>query len=103
MTKASHHESRHPPVDQRRRAERSGRVAEALVIIWLLVRFDRLLAWLWKCHAAEIDLVTLRGRTICFIEVKYRRRHDGAAAPSPRQQQGIIRTAEDCAAFSTCK
>jgi len=96
-TKASHQESQHPPVNQRRRAERSGRVAEALVIIWLLVRFHRILAWRWKCHAGEIDLVARRGRTICFFEVKYRRRHDVAAAPSPRQQQRIIRAAEDFA------
>ena len=72
-------------------------MAEALVIIWLLVRCHRILAWRWKCHAGEIDLVARRGRTICFFEVKYLRRHDVAAAPSPRQQQRIIRAAEDFA------
>ena len=72
-------------------------MADAIVIFWLLVRFHRILAWRWKCHAGEIDLVARRERTICFVEVKYLRRHDAATATCPRQQQGIIPTAEDFA------
>ncbi|MGC6497619.1 MAG: YraN family protein [Candidatus Puniceispirillaceae bacterium] len=67
------------------------------MIIWLLVHFHRILAWRWKCRAGEIDLVALRGRTICFVEVKYRHRLDVTATPSRRQQQRIIRAAEDFA------
>ena len=79
---APRHESWHPPVDQRRDAERSSKVAEAPVIIWLVIRLHRILAWRWKCHAGEIDLVARRGQTICFVEVNYQRSHDVLAKPS---------------------
>ena len=70
-TKTSRYEPRHSPVDQRHRAEQSGGVAEALVIIWLALPFHRFLTWRQKRLAGEIDLFDLRGPTISFIEVKY--------------------------------
>lgn len=87
----------HGPDPDRRRAERSGRMAEIIVMIWLLVRWHQILAWRWKCTSGEIDLVARRRNTVSFVEVKFRRQMDGLAVPSTRQQQRIIRAAEQFA------
>ena len=87
----------HRPHPDRRRAERSGRMAEIIVMIWLLVRWHQILAWRWKCASGEIDLVARRRNTVSFVEVKFRRQMDGLAVPSGGQQQRIIRAAEQFA------
>ena len=87
----------HRPHPDRRRAERSGRMAEIIVMIWLLVRWHQILAWRWKCASGEIDLVARRRNTVSFVEVKFRRQMDGLAVPSGRQQQRIVRAAEQLA------
>ena len=72
-------------------------MAEIIVMIWLLVRWHQILAWRWKCTSGEIDLVARRRNTVSFVEVKFRRQMDGLAVPSTRQQQRIIRAAEQFA------
>jgi putative endonuclease len=56
----------------RRAAERVGRRAEAIAALWLQLRGWRIVARRWQAPASEIDLVARRGRTLLFVEVKYR-------------------------------
>jgi len=79
----------------RRAAERGGRSAETLCVLWLMLRGWRVLARRSRHPVGEIDIVAARGRTVAFIEVKAWR--DVAAAAesiAPRQQERIARAAE---------
>jgi putative endonuclease len=79
----------------REKAERSGRLAETLCAIWLMLHGWRILARRSRSPVGEVDLVAARGRVIAFIEVKARKDTAGAAAAIlPRQQQRIARGAE---------
>jgi len=54
-------------------AERSGRRGEGLAALWLRLHGWRVLARRVKAGVGEVDLVVRRGRTVAFIEVKWRR------------------------------
>jgi putative endonuclease len=56
----------------RRRAERSGRRAEAIAAFWLRLKGWGILARRVRTPVGEIDLVARRGRTLAFVEVKSR-------------------------------
>ncbi|SFF94332.1 putative endonuclease [Novosphingobium sp. CF614] len=58
---------------QRDRAERDGRRGERLAELFLLVTGWRVLARRVKTPRGEVDIVARRGRTLCFVEVKWRR------------------------------
>jgi putative endonuclease len=56
----------------RRVAERRGRKGERLAALWLRLHGWRVLARRVKTSRGEIDLVARRGRTVLFVEVKWR-------------------------------
>ena len=57
----------------RTEAERRGRKGEALAAWWLRLTGWRILAQRVKLPVGEVDLVARRGRTVAFVEVKWRR------------------------------
>lgn len=81
--------------NQRRRAVRFGRLAEA-ICRWRLRLFGwRILAADWRTPVGEIDIIARRGKLIAFVEVKARAGSaDETAAPAPRQRRRITRAAE---------
>ncbi len=58
--------------DSRKRAETSGRRAEALAAWYLRMKGWRILARRVKTAKGEIDIVARRGRMVAFVEVKWR-------------------------------
>lgn len=64
---------------------------------FLCARGYTILARNYRCPFGEIDLVTLDGRTVVFVEVKTRRGAGGGSpfdAVDPRKQRQIARAAE---------
>lgn len=53
-------------------AERQGRRGEALAGWWLRLRGWRIVARRVKTPRGEVDLIARRGRTVLFLEVKWR-------------------------------
>lgn len=66
----------------RAEAEKRGRKGEALAAWWLRLTGWRILAQRVKLPVGEVDLVARRGRTVAFVEVKWRR--------NPAQLAGAI-------------
>jgi len=58
----------------RAEAERQGRRGEGLAALWLRLTGWRILARRVKTPRGEVDLIARRGRTVAFIEVKWRAR-----------------------------
>lgn len=83
---------------KRQRAQRLGRAAEAVSVLWLRLAGYSILARDFRVPVGEIDIVALRGRTLAFIEVKARAEAggDGSADEvlSHRQRRRIARAAE---------
>jgi len=80
--------------DGRRRAERHGLVAEYLCAVCLLITGHRIIKRRFKSSVGEVDLIARRGRTLIFVEVKFRRTKSGAAfSISPRQKRRIAAAA----------
>lgn len=61
----------------RAEAERRGRRGEWAAAWWLLLHGWRVLARRVKTPRGEIDLVARRGRTVAFVEVKWRGKGKG--------------------------
>lgn len=57
----------------RQAAERAGRRAETFAAWWLRLHGWRILATRVKIGQGEVDLIAKRGRTIAFVEVKWRK------------------------------
>jgi len=57
---------------RREAAERRGRRGESLAALWFRLHGWRVLARRVKTPRGEIDLVARRGRTVAFVEVKWR-------------------------------
>ena len=53
-------------------ARQSGRRAEVLAALWLMMKGYRILGFRLKTRQAEIDLLALRGKTLAVVEVKRR-------------------------------
>lgn len=83
--------------DRKRRGQKYGQWGEHLAVVWLWLHGWRVLARRWggRRHSGlgEIDLVACRGRTLIFVEVKFRRTAEEAAhAMTPRQWRRQERT-----------
>jgi putative endonuclease len=80
--------------DARRAAERRGRRAETLALLYLRAKGYRLLARRYRTPVGEIDLIVARRRLIAFIEVKARPTGaEAAEAVTPASQRRIARAA----------
>jgi putative endonuclease len=53
-------------------AERRGRKGEGFAAVWLRLHGRRVVARRVKTPRGEIDLIVRRGRTVAFVEVKWR-------------------------------
>jgi putative endonuclease len=81
-------------LSSRHRAQRRGRLAEALCRWHLRLRGWRIVAVDWRCPSGEIDILARRGRVLAIIEVKSRGDLASAAgAVLPRQRRRIARAA----------
>jgi putative endonuclease len=60
------------PIKKRHRAERSGRIAEAIAALWLMVQGWSILGRRLRTPVGEVDIVARRGHVLAFIEVKMR-------------------------------
>jgi len=79
-----------------RRANESGKLAEALAADYLQARGLRLRERNYDCRLGEIDLILADGPTLVFVEVRLRRSSDfgGAAASiTAAKRQRIVRAA----------
>ncbi|WP_429912772.1 YraN family protein [Glycocaulis sp.] len=78
----------------RQRAERRGRRGERAASILLILKGWRILGRRVKTPLGEIDLIARKGRTLAFVEVKWRNRREAAReAFHPRQQVRLMRAA----------
>ncbi|TAK68057.1 MAG: YraN family protein [Betaproteobacteria bacterium] len=79
-----------------RRANASGKLAEALAADYLQARGLRLLGRNYSCRLGEIDLILADGPALVFVEVRLRRNLEfgGAAASiTSAKRQRILRAA----------
>lgn len=58
---------------RRAEAERQGRRGERIAALWLWLTGWRILARRQRIGAGEVDIIARRGRTVAFVEVKWRR------------------------------
>lgn len=82
-------------MNQRARREAQGRRGEALAALYLRLKGWRILAKRLKTPRGEIDLVARRGRTVIFVEVKWRNSADLLAqAVDPYRLRRVVAAAE---------
>jgi putative endonuclease len=62
----------------RQQAEKRGRKAETVACWYLRLHGWRILARRVRVHGGEVDIVTRRGRTLAFVEVKARSSQEAA-------------------------
>ena len=80
---------------RRRKAEISGRRAEAIAAWYLRLKRYRILARRYRTPVGEIDLIARRGRTIAFVEVKLRPSEaEAIEAVRPSAARRIVRAAD---------
>ncbi|WIY52870.1 YraN family protein [Devosia sp. YIM 151766] len=81
--------------ERRKNAERHGHRGEALAALFLQAKFYRLRDRRFKTPVGELDLVTEKGGTIVFVEVKARGRYtDEALALGAVNRSRITRAAQ---------
>jgi putative endonuclease len=72
-----------------------GVLAEYWVAMILWCQFYRVVAMRYKTKVGEVDIIATRGKSVRFVEVKYRPSFDiGMNAITPKAQARILRTAE---------
>ncbi|WP_174802303.1 YraN family protein [Martelella limonii] len=81
--------------DSRRKAERRGRSAERIAILYLRFKFYRIMATRYKTHAGEVDIIARKGDLAVFIEVKARREAQVALDAVTPSAMRRIRAASD--------
>lgn len=80
------------PQRDRKKARRFGLRAETIALFWLVLRGYRVVGRNFLAPGGEIDLIAVRGSTICFVEVKARGTLDEArTAITPQKRLRIIR------------
>ncbi|MCX8995734.1 YraN family protein [Rhizobiaceae bacterium BDR2-2] len=79
----------------RRKAERRGRICEFLAAAWLTLKGYRVVAFRYRTHAGEVDIVALKGDLAVFVEVKARREAGLAVDAVTQAAQARIRAASD--------
>jgi putative endonuclease len=72
---------------------RAGIWAEYIAALYLLFNGYRILKFRYKTKVGEIDVITKKGATYCFVEVKYRQSLSDAVAAVSAQSQSRIRRA----------
>lgn len=78
---------------------RAGHFAEKVALLWLMLRGYWPIAMNFSVGrgtgAGEVDLIVCRGKTLVFVEVKYRHTEEkGRLAISPKNQARITRASE---------
>ncbi len=73
--------------ERRRATFARGRFAEALALLWLVLRGYRPLARRFSAAGGEVDLIVRRGDTVVFVEVKARGRMDDALEAITREKR----------------
>jgi putative endonuclease len=71
----------------------TGRLAEILAIIYLSLKFYRILKWRYKTKVGEIDIIAKRGKNLVFIEVKARKTQELARLAITKNSQSRIMNA----------
>ena len=79
--------------NKRKRAERTGHRAERYAALYLLICGHEILKRRYKAHGGEIDLISKRGRTLIFSEVKARRHINAAFEAVTARNRRRIETA----------
>lgn len=74
-------------------ARLSGRRAEVLAAVWLMLKGYRILGFRLRTQAGEIDLAALRGKTLAVVEVKRRLTLEGALEAVSYTQRERLRRA----------
>ncbi|MBU6267145.1 MAG: YraN family protein [Sphingomonadales bacterium] len=82
----------------RAEAERKGRKGEGLAVWYLRLTGWRILARRLKTPRGEVDIVARRGRTVAFVEVKWRaRRAELSQAIDAYRLRRVVAAAEGLA------
>lgn len=82
-------------MNNRRRNQRRGIVAEYLALVYLMLKGYRPVAMRYKTPVGEVDLVVRKGSTLVFVEVKARKTRDAAAmAIHGKNQLRVVRAAQ---------
>jgi putative endonuclease len=74
-------------------ARKSGRRAEVVAALWLMVKGYRILGFRLKTPFAEIDLLALRGKVLAGVEVKTRASLEASLAAVGAEQRSRLRRA----------
>lgn len=85
-------------MSSRARAERQGRHGETLAAWWLRLSGWRIVARRVRVGPGEVDIVARRGRTVAFIEVKWRQ--DAGALDLALDEYRLRRVARAAAALA---
>ena len=73
-----------------RKAHKSGHLSEYVALIHLMLTGHHILGFRLKAQSAEIDILAVKGKRLCLIEVKQRRTIEEALeAVSPEQQNRL--------------
>ena len=76
-----------------------GTITENIAILYLLLKGYRPIEHSYKGGFAEVDIVAVKGQTLCLIEVKYRKKKEQAhTAIHPAQKERLQKQAQPLSA-----
>lgn len=77
------------------RSRRAGRIGEAFVAAWLMLKGYQILGFRLKAGRGDIDILARRGRVLALVEVKRRATPDAALdALGPDQRERLLRAGQ---------